>query len=549
MDEEQILDDSKETNEVPVDSNLNGSLHFQDPPEGVANEQNPTAIINENEEEAGKEIQDDGNTDVPVSNDIDVEAEDHVNLQDDGHQAVKMQEILEEVDEEGAAYQEGEEGLSGMVSKFEQPIYQDESQLDMEYDSQMPQASERLSPEHPEYGDGEQLFGDEEEGHEQGDIGYPSVERFEATTPTHHEEEGEFVLTSRRTPQFSEVYGEEEDEVEEDEEELVLNREALIESYREALQEKKQLHEQNMQLQNKLGEYFRKRKADSEVNARLESDKASADHEQRYVKYVSTLDELRRQFNDMQDEYRNEIESLKVQCSEKQTEVDEERSKFTQYKKGVGLKSISSRTGRPLAPAELEELLENEYRKETDVVAVRLENIKLQNQLRKEEMILKSKEELAEGLHMIDFEQLKIENQTYNEKIEERNEELMKLKKKITSTVQILTHVKEKLQFVEQENQYQRQKQLEVDVLLKEKRDKLAKMKQKRDALRMENHRLKQNCGLLGNEALLRNFEECVDTVDDRKNRLEAMRKDHAQLTLTTKGYLTKIAVARSSKN
>ena len=32
------------------------------------------------------------------------------------------------------------------------------------------------------------------------------------------------------------------------------------------------------------------------------------------------------------------------------------------------------------------------------------------------------KEELAEGLHLIDFEQLKIENQTYNEKIEERNE-------------------------------------------------------------------------------------------------------------------------------
>ena len=31
-------------------------------------------------------------------------------------------------------------------------------------------------------------------------------------------------------------------------------------------------------------------------------------------------------------------------------------------------------------------------------------------------------EELAEGLHLIDFEQLKIENQTYNEKIEERNE-------------------------------------------------------------------------------------------------------------------------------
>ena len=49
-------------------------------------------------------------------------------------------------------------------------------------------------------------------------------------------------------------------------------------------------------------------------------------------------------------------------------------------------------------------------------------------------MALKQKEELAEGLHLIDFEQLKIENQTYNEKIEERNENLLKFKNKIQST-------------------------------------------------------------------------------------------------------------------
>ncbi len=46
-------------------------------------------------------------------------------------------------------------------------------------------------------------------------------------------------------------------------------------------------------------------------------------------------------------------------------------------------------------------------------------------------------EELAAGLHLIDFEQLKIENQSLNEKIEERNEELLKLRKKTTSTVQV----------------------------------------------------------------------------------------------------------------
>jgi histone deacetylase 6 len=49
----------------------------------------------------------------------------------------------------------------------------------------------------------------------------------------------------------------------------------------------------------------------------------------------------------------------------------------------------------------------------------------------------RNKEQLAEGLHLIDFEQLKIENQSLNEKIEERNEELIRLRKKTTVTVQV----------------------------------------------------------------------------------------------------------------
>lgn len=74
-----------------------------------------------------------------------------------------------------------------------------------------------------------------------------------------------------------------------------------------------------------------------------------------------------------------------------------------------------------------------------------------------------SQEELADGLHLIDFEQLKIENQTYNEKIEERNEELQKLRKKITNTVQVFTHLKEKLQFVQGENMLLKNKLKDVE--------------------------------------------------------------------------------------
>ena len=58
---------------------------------------------------------------------------------------------------------------------------------------------------------------------------------------------------------------------------------------------------------------------------------------------------------------------------------------------------------------------------------------------------------MAEGLHLIDFEQLKIENQIYNEKIEKRNEELFKLRKKVTSTIQVKIGSSTPLPFFAQE--------------------------------------------------------------------------------------------------
>ena len=71
----------------------------------------------------------------------------------------------------------------------------------------------------------------------------------------------------------------------------------------------------------------------------------------------------------------------------------------------------------------------------------------------KNQKVMKKKEELADGLHLIDYEQLKIENQTLCEKIEERNEDLHRLKKNNGNVVQVLTHVKEKLQFVIKQNE------------------------------------------------------------------------------------------------
>ena len=55
-----------------------------------------------------------------------------------------------------------------------------------------------------------------------------------------------------------------------------------------------------------------------------------------------------------------------------------------------------------------------------------------------------------------------------------------------------------------------------------------------RDSLRIDNHRLQQSGGLLGNAVLLRDFEERHDDCARLAERLTALKSRHAELTLNT---------------
>ncbi|CAB3994329.1 Hypothetical predicted protein [Paramuricea clavata] len=288
----------------------------------------------------------------------------------------------------------------------------------------------------------------------------------------------------------------------------VYNRVELLERYQQAVEERSALQTLNSQFQHKLAEYFKKKKTD---DRQQEIEKNVSDQEQRYIKYLANLDELQSDLTGEQESYKEQIEELKERCSEKQFKVQEVRNEFLKHKTDMAKQALNSRSGRPIPLKDIEQYQQLEQKKDHEVMLVRLENIKLKNRLKKREIQLKAKEELAEGLHLIDFEQLKIENQTYNEKIEERNEELLKLRKKITTTVQVLTHLKEKLQFVQGENGEQRSTLKTVDANVAQKRDILTRTKQARDALRIDNVKLRQKCGLLGNEPLLRDYEERKD--------------------------------------
>ncbi len=71
-------------------------------------------------------------------------------------------------------------------------------------------------------------------------------------------------------------------------------------------------------------------------------------------------------------------------------------------------------------------------------------------------------------------------------------------------------------------------------------------MKQSRDSLRMDNGKLKQNSGLLGNTVLLRDFEECVDKNDELESKIEQLKRRHAELILNSRGIKNKISETKN---
>ncbi|KAI8825024.1 uncharacterized protein EV422DRAFT_492799 [Fimicolochytrium jonesii] len=303
---------------------------------------------------------------------------------------------------------------------------------------------------------------------------------------------------------------------------VVIDREEIIASIRASLDDNEKLKARNVILQNQLGEYFRRKRSDENAQAGGTSStgdntlsntgggKGGADIGNRYNAALTTLQTLHANLATLRGTHDKQSADYHEKLTLKRAEAAAKEGEFRAYKRSVALAAENSRTGKGIQVKAVEALEAGEERKDAEVVEVRLENIKLRNRLRRSEALLRQKEELADGLHLIDFEQLKIENSTYTSKIESRNESLLTLRKKITTIVQVLTHVKEKLWHTQLVARDLEAKLAELDEDVLRRRDALPGRKAVRDALRKENAELRRRAGLLGEKGLLRDFEHRV---------------------------------------
>lgn len=106
--------------------------------------------------------------------------------------------------------------------------------------------------------------------------------------------------------------------------------------------------------------------------------------------------------------------------------------------------------------------------------------------------------------------------------------------------------MKEKLHFMQTENKAKHTQLSKADTLVALKREVLTRTRQVRDSLRADNLKLQQRCGLRGNTTLLRDFEEKIDTSECLQQRLEMLKRRHAELTLKCAGVKQKIEQSKA---
>ncbi|CAF4685947.1 unnamed protein product, partial [Rotaria sp. Silwood1] len=140
------------------------------------------------------------------------------------------------------------------------------------------------------------------------------------------------------------------------------------------------------------------------------------EQQQRYQKYLSEIETLQDHIKHDQIEYESKRNNYEQQIQKKKEHVEQLKADYVKLVREIASKAVFARSGKSISNQEVENYLTLLREKEEELIKTRHDNIRLKNQLKKRELQLKAKEELAEGLHMIDFEQLKIENQTYTER-------------------------------------------------------------------------------------------------------------------------------------
>uniref|UniRef100_A0A7S0UUC6 Cilia- and flagella-associated protein 263 n=1 Tax=Polytomella parva TaxID=51329 RepID=A0A7S0UUC6_9CHLO len=154
---------------------------------------------------------------------------------------------------------------------------------------------------------------------------------------------------------------------------------------------------------------------------------------------------VQNEINSIKKAGEKDIDDIKTLMEEVDMRIAETKKDTYEFKRDIIIASENPRSGKVVAEKMIRFMEDKLRAKDATIDKLRLKNTTTKALITKLEHQLAHKEEMGEVLHLVDFDQLKIENQQYMEKIEERNSELLKLKLSTSRTVQVLNDLKSRL--------------------------------------------------------------------------------------------------------
>ncbi|XP_028410048.1 coiled-coil domain-containing protein 113-like [Dendronephthya gigantea] len=157
------------------------------------------------------------------------------------------------------------------------------------------------------------------------------------------------------------------------------------------------------------------------------------------------LEELKEEIEKLKDESERILDNYKAIMEEADIQIAETKKASYEFNRDIIQGSVNARTSKIIAEKVVRYFEDKIRSRDTLIEKLRLKNSTFRVQKKKLQMQLKQKEEMGEVLHEVDFNQLKIENQQYLEKIDDRNKDLLRLKLMTGNVLQVLNTYKKKL--------------------------------------------------------------------------------------------------------
>ncbi|XP_035379318.1 coiled-coil domain-containing protein 96-like [Electrophorus electricus] len=258
-----------------------------------------------------------------------------------------------------------------------------------------------------------------------------------------------------------------------------------------------------------------------------------------YQDQLKILEDLKLQWQCKSQLYQQQVEELRPRCQEKKKQWDCEYQAFIMMMQEVVVAAVARRLGKRAALVEVKRLLAAEQKTETKLTAAKIRNLALQMRVQSREEAIGELEERTKA------EKLKFENENYKTMILEYEEEVIRIKKGMTSTREFQSHLKETINFVELEIQAKLANLAKIKAMIGNKRKALAGVMITKDKLRADNLRLCQRCSLLRNKKLLQDFEKVKDACEDLQSQLDILKRQHEKLSVKCSTVKSKLKQSR----